>query len=159
MAQFKLSKQREVMKCGKSPCGSCPYRRDTPPGIWSENEYNKLPGYDGSTGEQLMAGAHGVFLCHQQPGRLCAGWVGTHDMQHNAALRLAQRMDPSVKIDPMVYDYVSPVPLYSSGAEAAAAGLAGVENPSPAAKAKIEQLLRKSKRLREHNTKRGFRIA
>jgi hypothetical protein len=102
-----------------------------------------------STRSRLFAnGAVGVFLCHAQPGRLCAGWVGTHDMSENFALRIAA-LDPNVEIDPMVYDYQSPQPLYGSGAEAAAVGLAGVAQPSREAKARVEKLLRKHKRLRE----------
>lgn len=50
----------------KNPCGSCPYRRDVPSGIWSEEEYDKLPQYDLPTGDQPP----NVFLCHQQNGRL-----------------------------------------------------------------------------------------
>jgi hypothetical protein len=140
--------KKEILKCGNSPCSSCPYKRDTPPGIWAEHEYEKLPAYDGSTLEQFANGAVGVFLCHAQPGRLCAGWVGTHDMSENFALRIAA-LDPNVEIDPMVYDYQSPQPLYGSGAEAAAVGLAGVAQPSREAKARVEKLLRKHKRLRE----------
>jgi hypothetical protein len=98
--------KKEILKCGNSPCSSCPYKRDTPPGIWAEHEYEKLPAYDGSTLEQFANGA-------------------------------------------MVYDYQSPQPLYGSGAEAAAVGLAGVAQPSREAKARVEKLLRKHKRLRE----------
>jgi hypothetical protein len=130
------------LRCGKSPCSSCPYRRDVPAGIWSPEEYAKLPEYDGETGDQIMAGAVAVFLCHQQPGRLCAGWVGCHDMRHNAAIRF----NP---VDPMVHDYKSPVALFGSGAEAAAHGMSGVKNPGPEAKAQIEKLLSKHARLRE----------
>lgn len=54
---------------------------------------------------------------------------------------LAVRMHAS-KVDPAVYDYVSPVPLFGSGAEAAAHGMADIEDPGPAARAKARQLLR-----------------
>jgi len=122
-----------------SPCSSCPYRRDVPSGIWEASEYEKLPQYDGETGEQAEAGATGLFFCHQAQDRLCAGWVGCHDMANNLAMRLhARRQD----VDPAVYDYVSPVPLFSSGAEAAAHGMADIEEPGEAAREKVDLLLK-----------------
>jgi hypothetical protein len=42
-----------------------------PSGAWVAEEYAKLPAYDRPTGEQPA----GLFLCHQQDGRACAGWV------------------------------------------------------------------------------------
>jgi len=141
----------ERLKCGKSPCHSCPYRRDVPGGVWAENEYEKLPLYDGSLVDQLVSGATGVFLCHAQPGRLCAGWVGTHDMTNNLAVQVAATVG-GAKIDPMIFTYTSPVPLFASGAEAAAHGLSSIENPSAEAKDRIALLLRKHEWLRDgHN--------
>ena len=120
----------------KAPCGTCPYRKDVPPGIWHPSEYAKLPLYDGDTGEQIMKGGYSLFFCHQRDGQLCAGWVGCHDTRHLAALRF----NP---VAPETYDYQSPVPLFASGAEAAAHGLAGVKAPGPAAQRSIMKLLRK----------------
>jgi hypothetical protein len=119
------------------PCPSCPYRRDVPSGIWEAEEYGKLPGYDGDVPDQLMAGATGLFRCHSQPVSLCAGWVGCHDMASNLAVRLHAR-----DVDPAVYGYVSPVPLFASGAEAAAHGMRDLPAPGPEARRKIKQLLR-----------------
>ena len=87
----------------KRPCGSCPYRRDVPSGIWSAEEYDKLPEYDGETWEQPP----GVFMCHQRDGRLCGGWLQTHDADHLLALRIA-------RVAPSAYDYASDVPTFSS---------------------------------------------
>ena len=109
----------------KRPCPSCPYRLDVPSGIWAADEYAKLPLFDGETFEQAAAGAFAPFSCHSSPELLCAGWVGTHDMAENLALRFAARRG----IDPAVYDYVSPVPLFGSGAEAAAHGMRDLERP------------------------------
>lgn len=120
----------------KAPCVTCPYRRDVPAGIWSANEYEKLPRYDGGTGDQVLAGAFGLFFCHQRDQRLCAGWVGCHDMEHNLAVRLSP-------VAPETFDYVSPVPLFESGAEAAAHGLSGVANPSQKARDAVARLMRK----------------
>ena len=100
----------------KSPCGSCPYRRDVPPGVWADQEYTKLPAYDGQTWEQPT----GLFLCHQRDGRLCAGWVGCHDMSHSLAIRLG-RLEPEVVQE--VFDYTSPVPLWNTGQQAATHGM------------------------------------
>jgi Family of unknown function (DUF6283) len=122
------------------PCGSCPYRRDVPSGVWAEDEYAKLPPYDLSTPEQPT----GLFMCHQQDGRVCSGWAGTHDMDENLALRFAAA---SGSISPDDYrailEYESPVPLFASGAEAAEHGLAEVETPGSAAVRTIQKLERK----------------
>lgn len=102
-----------------SPCGSCPYRCDVPSGIWDRSEYDKLPGYDGKTWEQSPA----LFMCHQRDGRLCAGWLACHDTDHLLALRINS-------VDPGVFGYRSPVPVFGSGAEARDHGLAEIETPS-----------------------------
>ncbi len=66
------------------PCQSCPYRKDVPKGIWDQSEYDKLPRYDLPTYDQ----PHGVFLCHQQNGCLCRGWLDCHG-EGLLAIRLA----------------------------------------------------------------------
>jgi hypothetical protein len=119
------------------PCPSCPYRRDVPSGIWDASEYDKLPLFDLGTGEQAMAGAFALFHCHSSPARLCAGWAGCHDMSENLAVRMHAR-----HIDPAIYEYVSPVPLFASGAEAAEHGKRDLSGPGPAAVRKARQLLR-----------------
>lgn len=119
--------------CAKAPCGSCPYRKDVPAGVWAAHEYEKLPAYDGGTVEQLMNGATGLFYCHQQDGKLCAGWVGCHDMDHAFAVR----MNP---IAPEAHEYVSPVPLWPSGQAACDHGLSGVDDPDPKARRLIGKL-------------------
>lgn len=119
-----------------APCGTCPYRRDVPSGVWDSSEYAKLPGYDGEIIDQLTAGALGLFFCHQNDGHLCAGWAGCHNMNHTLATRLHD-------VDPSTFNYVSPVPLFGSGAEAAKHGLRDVDNPSPEALRAIEKLERK----------------
>lgn len=124
----------DLPKPSGAPCGTCPYRRDVPQGIWDASEYEKLPRYDGETMEQILAGATALFFCHQNDGHLCAGWVGCHDTNHLAALRF----NP---VDESVFDYVSPVPLFSSGAEACEHGLGGVDDPGPDAQAAIRKLV------------------
>jgi hypothetical protein len=109
-----------------APCGSCPYRRDVPSGLWEASEYERLPAYDAETWAQ----PHGVFCCHRQDGRLCAGWVAVHPMEHSFALRLAalQGWFSEDELD-AILDYRTEVPLFASGAEACAHGLAEVEAP------------------------------
>lgn len=121
----------------KRPCPTCPYRRDVPSGIWAASEYDKLPAYDGDVPEQVMARATGLFHCHGQQENLCAGWVGCHDMDNNLAVRFNAR-----DVDPAVYDYISSVPLFASGAEAAEHGKRDLPRPGPEARRKTRQLLR-----------------
>lgn len=127
----------------QAPCRSCPYRKDVPSGVWHESEYDKLPPYDGETFEQ----PHGLFTCHQQDGRMCAGWVGCHDMIESLALRLAVHNDI---ITEAVYeealDYVCPVELFESGEEAAKHGKAQISSPDQQARRTIERLERKRDR-------------
>jgi hypothetical protein len=121
----------------KRPCPTCPYRRDVPSGIWHEEEYAKLPRFDGDVPEQIMAGATAPFHCHSGPEKLCAGWVGCHDMDNSLAVRMT-RCD----IDPAVFEYTSPVPLFASGAEAAEHGMRDLPEPGPDAARKIAGLHR-----------------
>lgn len=126
-------------KPAKTPCPTCPYRRDVPSGIWDASEYEKLLAYDGETGEQLINGGTSLFMCHQQNGHLCSGWVACHDTRHLLALRLH-------KVDRSTFTYKSPVPVFASGAEAAAHGMAEIERPGNAARsaiAKVEKRQRK----------------
>ncbi len=120
-----------------APCRTCPYRRDVPSGLWDAAEYAKLPGFDGDIPDQVAAGALSVFDCHQRTGDLCAGWAGCHDMTSMLAVRLRAR-----EIDPAVYDYQSPVPLFASGAEAAEHGMRDIDHPGPEALAAITKLRR-----------------
>jgi hypothetical protein len=88
--------------------------------------------YDGGTGEQAAKGAFGVFVCHQGDGKLCAGWAAVHGNRDCLALRLAASLDPDVDVS-AVLGYATDVPLWGSGAEAAAHGRRDIEEPSPAA--------------------------
>ncbi len=128
----------------RRPCATCPYRRDVPAGVWAESEYAKLPLYDRPTGEQPPA----VFLCHQhdrdeEDARVCAGWAGCHDGDELLALRMGVIPGHlSVETADAVRDYVSPVPLFASGAEAAAHGMSGIAAPGPDAAEAIRKIER-----------------
>jgi hypothetical protein len=115
------------------PCGTCPYRRDVPAGIWDASEYRKLLLYDGGTIDQLMAGGTALFFCHQNDGHLCAGWAGCHNTDELLAVRINA-------VDPSTFGYVSPIPLFSSGAEAAAHGLSEIDQPGQRAMVAVAKL-------------------
>lgn len=129
------------------PCTSCPYRRDVPSGIWDASEYAKLPAFDGDIPDQLAAGATAPFYCHQADGYLCAGWAGCHDMTRSLAARLGVAAG---RLDPAVIGYHTDVPLFGSGAEAAAHGVRDLARPGPAAREAMARLAE----LRDRNTRR-----
>lgn len=111
----------------KTPCASCPYRRDVPSGIWSAKDYDKLPAYDGdATSQALSPGGMQLFGCHQSDGHLCSGWVAHRDPRDLLALKVGFAMG---KVDASVFTYTTDVPLFASGAEAGAHGKAGIQNP------------------------------
>lgn len=120
----------------KNPCGSCPYRRDVPSGVWDSTEYAKLPPYDRPTSQQPP----GVFLCHQQDGRVCAGWAGCHDMEESLGLGLAAVTGTEAHVVEAVRDYSTSVPLFATGAEAAAHGTAESVDPGEKALRTIDKL-------------------
>lgn len=122
------------------PCASCPYRRDVPSGVWAAEEYEKLRRYD----EETMHQPPGVFLCHQVNGRVCAGWAGCHDGLQLLALRFTAMHGALTGEDfNATIDYVSPVPLFASGAEAADHGMAEIEMPGSRAVAAMTKITRK----------------
>jgi hypothetical protein len=108
--------------------------------VWAPEEYEKLPAYDLDTPYQPPA----VFLCHQQDGRLCAGWCGTHNMADNLGVRLAASMELLDLAD--VLDYVTDVSLFASGTEAAHYGMRDVMAPRDDARRVAARLERKQGR-------------
>lgn len=120
------------------PCGTCPYRKDVPSGIWSQEEYDKLPRYDNETFDQPVA----AFGCHQQDGHLCAGWVSCHDMGENLSIRLEARHLDAEQYD-RILNYESPIPVFATGAEAREHGIREIETPSPKAKTMVRRLITK----------------
>lgn len=124
------------------PCASCPYRVDVPAGVWHDSEYAKLREYDADTASQPTA----LFLCHQRAEtdpsrRLCAGWVGCHG-EELLAVRMAVLVGEIVDDDvAATLDYTSPVPLFSSGADAADHGVSAEPGPEArAVQAKISRV-------------------
>jgi hypothetical protein len=125
------------MRPRKNPCPSCPYRRDVPSGVWAAAEYERLPGYDGPTHAQTEIG---VFLCHQGNDELCSGWAALSD-EDTLALRIARSIDPDVDIQACI-DHATDVPLFASGAEAAAHGMREIETPGPDARDAVSKIAR-----------------
>ena len=125
-----------------SPCTSCPYRRDTPSGVWHESEYEKLRSYD--TNE-----AFAVFLCHHstEAGKntVCRGWLSVHDESVAARLAVARGEITNEQRYAKVAE-----PLYKSGNKAADAGMAGIKRPGRKARKVIERLKR-TRRKRHAN--------
>lgn len=139
----------QIREPAPRPCGSCPYKIDTPSGVWSEHEYDKLPDFDRETGEQPPS----VFMCHQQDGRICAGWAGCHDMSENLGLRIAVSCGAmSLDVLRAVENYTTDVPLHPDGATAAAFGKGEIEAPSAAAVKMVRKLDRKQKKQQAAKT-------
>ncbi|GAA2239757.1 DUF6283 family protein [Streptomyces nogalater] len=126
------------------PCQYCPYRLDVPSGVWSAEEYAKLPTYDRPTPEQPAK----LFRCHQHDhdsgrARVCGGWAGCHDGDELLALRVATIAgEIAVETAQAIRDYTSPVPLFASGAEAAVHGMREILNPGPDARRAIDKISR-----------------
>jgi hypothetical protein len=132
------------------PCGSCPYRRDVPAGVWAPEEYSKLREFDRPTGDQPLS----LFMCHTSPNALCAGWVGCHEKRRGHELIALTLGVLTGRVDPAVRRFVTRVPLFKSGTAAAEHGLSGVQRPSLAARGVVDKLTR-ARRLMGRPVRRG----
>lgn len=106
--------------------------------MWSAEEYARLPAYDNETFAQPPR----VFMCHQGNGHLCGGWAGCHDMKNNLGLRFVCELMSDEDLEATL-DFTTDVPLFASGTEAAAHGVAEIKAPSDKAIRTIEKLIRK----------------
>lgn len=123
----------------KNPCASCPYRKNVPSGIWDASEYQKLPAYDGEIFEQS---ADAVFMCHQDDGCVCSGWLAhCEDPADMLAVRIGLMRGV---LDPVCLDYTTDVPLFESGAAAATHGLEHINEPQAAAMEAAAKIVRKN---------------
>jgi hypothetical protein len=118
-----------------TPCASCPYRQGVPSGIWGEEEYSKLPRYDGDmSGQPAQA-----FACHHSDGKICAGWLGHRDPSDLLAVRFGIiRGD----LAPECAEYSTDVPLFPTGQAAADHGMQEIRNPSEDAQDAIVKIVR-----------------
>ena len=118
------------------PCNTCPYRVDTPAGIWHPEEYAKLAAYDRDP--LLLA----VFRCHQQTATgvptACRGWLTVHSETVAVRLTVARRQVTPEQV------YAEPeVELYETGVKACVAGMRGVRRPSSEARKVMAKLVDK----------------
>lgn len=135
---------RKPLKVLPRPCDTCPYAKATPPGIWSADEYRKLPGFDEGGGV-----IQGEFLCHnggadaRTNDTVCRGWLSVH--RDSIPVRVGVITGA---LRPGDVPQELEEGLYASGAAACAAGLRGVRQPSRAAKAAIAKIenLRKTRK-------------
>lgn len=129
------------LSVNKNPCSTCPYRKDVPSGVWAEEEYEKLRGYDDPQTN------YNTFLCHQSPvtgiDAACKGWVMVH--ANSVAVRLACIIGA---LDPATCFEEPNVDLYASGNEAADAGEAQIDLPERKALKAINKL-KKTGRFKE----------
>lgn len=123
--------------CKESPCPTCPYRKDTPKGVWALDHYEVLQSYDGSILEQAISGATAVFQCHYNDGNLCRGWLDCHGKDNLLALRLRGREALPEDIGPVKHD------VYESGRACLEANIPHMDNPSKAARDVQDVLLAK----------------
>jgi hypothetical protein len=65
----------------KSPCGNCPYRRDSPLRHWHIEEFQKV--WDA---EESDLGA--MFMCHKKNGSVCIGFLMNQDAQNFPSIML-----------------------------------------------------------------------
>lgn len=129
--------------CRSRPCVTCPYRVDVPSGVWTAEEYHKLPDYDGEILDQVRTAATRPFYCHSSRRQVCAGWAGHRPATELLAVRLGISHGT---LDPAVADFSTDVELFATGAEAAAHGMADVDNPGPAARDAIAKLVQARER-------------
>lgn len=116
-------KTTETKAPAPRPCESCPYRLDVPSGIWEAHEYLKLPDYDLPLVQQPMK----AFMCHQNDGRLCAGWVACHGGEALGLRLIAAYMEPE-EVDKLMA-WKTDVPVFESGNAACQHGLREIKNP------------------------------
>lgn len=130
-----------MIQVRREPCVACPYRLDVPSGVWSFEDYAKLPPYDGETFEQPPT----AFRCHATPDSLCHGWavVGGEGL-------LGLRLQASLQREYIEIPEPA-VPLFATHREAAKHGMKDINRPSDDAHRTMERLTRKYPRLRENN--------
>ncbi|MFF5639532.1 DUF6283 family protein [Streptomyces sp. NPDC012825] len=75
--------------------------------------------------------------------RICGGWTGCHDRDQLLALRVALA-DSQITVETAeaIRDYTSPMPLFESGAEAAAHGMRDILAPDPEARRTMNKIVR-----------------
>jgi hypothetical protein len=137
------NKTPDKVTINRSPCVSCPYRRDVPSGIWTSEEYDKILPYDRDT----LAQPTSLFMCHQADGSLCRGWLDCHD-NGLLAVRLAavKGVFDADELKQAIVEGPS-VPVFGSAAEASAHGRQDIDEPGDDACRLIDKI--ETKRIRK----------
>lgn len=126
----------------KSPCVSCPYRKDVPSGIWAAQEYDKIEQYDKPT----FAQPRGVFMCHQQDNSLCRGWLDCHGY-NLLSVRMACSTGKLSAIEVESALVAGPsVPVFATAGDASKHGRKSIARPGPKAQALMDKLLSQRER-------------
>lgn len=121
--EFNLNRIALCLNVRPEPCQFCPYRKDVPSGVWSKEDYEKLPPYDNETALQ----PHSTFQCHESPGCLCSGWVNTHEQRQGHELlsvRLLSMREGAIDLSKKCS-----IPLFESGTAAAKHGMKNFKKP------------------------------
>ena len=127
------------------PCEACPYRRDVPSGVWSADEYLKLPPYDAPTEQQPFE----PFGCHATPEFYCHGWAVVGSSRGHDHELLSLRMAAVFGGGQDVEIPEPTVPLFGSGLEAAEHGLRDLQRPKRKARDTQARLMARYGRLRK----------
>jgi Family of unknown function (DUF6283) len=131
-------------------CDACPYRRNSPSGLWSAEDYAKLVRYDRPTEQQPPQ----WFLCHAtnrvegETKVLCNGWAIVHSRRGHAYELLALRL-LSLLVGREIAIPEPRTPLFDSGTAAAKHGLARIKRPGGRALRMQAELKARYARLRE----------
>lgn len=59
----------------RTPCKSCPYRKDVEPGMWHRSEFESLLAHDKNEMEGFTFGCHKYRERPKSEFRYCAGWL------------------------------------------------------------------------------------
>src|ERR1035437_6274972 len=80
-------KDKKFFSCS-TPCGNCPYRRDSPLQHWDKKEFEQLLQHDK---EQFGK----VYGCHKNNGTVCRGYLMNQEKRNlpniNLRLQLAEK--------------------------------------------------------------------
>jgi len=72
----------------KQPCKGCPFRRDTPVGIWDWSHYVELQEQDADELNGSLFACHKYRLLPTAERRPCAGWLLDQRRRHLPSIRL-----------------------------------------------------------------------
>lgn len=74
------------------PCEACPYRRDTPVGIWSDAEYADLARADSDPMRGNTYGCHLNSVRSKDDAQPCAGWLADQKRRGTPSIALRAKL-------------------------------------------------------------------